>query len=175
VGNNLRVEIAVNVDDFDFAPALAVAKDLCDHRCFFTDVEGFADKPSTLEAVAWELGRRIFALGGPRAHVLVAESEHLSCLVRPGQADVEISARVLNMELKFTRPINPETSLAFGRDEAWAAVRSVAPDFAEKRPGESENAWGERLFSALQSKVKGLQELLVDVGGHRILRVRPRV
>jgi hypothetical protein len=178
VGSNLRLEIAVQVNensgDADLRAAVAELKKLADHRCFFADVAAFAEAPSTLEAVTQYLAQKLFSQAPPAgrwAYLTVAENEHLSCTVFPGSTDVEMRIRVLNLEMSIRRDVDSLSGLALDRREAWDSVRAVAPGFAEPAAA-GEAAWAESLRQALEIKVKGLSELRIDLGSQRFIRVR---
>jgi len=178
VGSNLALTLTVETDstnELSLESPLQMLKNLCDHRCFFSDIPEFADRPSTLETISLFLGEKLFTYpmpNGARAKRLkVAENDSLSCTVYAANAlkEVCISEKHLNLLCTVQLPVDPESGLTLARGVMWQAVREVAPQFSEPDPDVSR--WGQALFAALEIKVKALRELEIDLGSQQSLRI----
>lgn len=176
VGSNLKLTLTVESESAGEAgleAALKMLKELCDHRCFFTDIPEFIQKPSTLEAITLYLGEKLFSWPLPKgmhaARLTVAENESISCTV-DSRSVLRLTEKHLNLLCTVQSPLDPESGLVLPRGVIWQAVREIAPNFSEPATTDSA-AWGRALFAALQIKVKALCELNIDLGSQQSLRI----
>lgn len=175
VGSNLRLTVhASGASELNFDEHLVHLKSLCDHRCFFTDVDEFLNTPSTLERITVHLSQALFPralAGGQWTGLTVAENERIECKAWPGANDLQLREKHLNLLCTVQGPVDSQTGLVLPRGELWRSLQEIAPEFAEPS-ALPRAAWGERLFAALKGKVKTLRELEIDLGGHDGLRIQ---
>lgn len=173
VGSNLRVELEVQGEEFDFFPVAKRIKSLLDHRSLFDDEPAFLERPSTLEGVSCFLAEQIFQTpvqNGRWSALTVWELDRYACRVEPGSTAVDFSLSFRNLLLTFRGPVNPESLLAVDRGPVERALEEIFIQFSTGN-NEPEFIWLERLFKVLQNRLPGLFSLQVDLGSHKLMKV----
>lgn len=155
VGSNLRLEFSGPESE------LLRLKQLIDHRCLFTDIPEFADRPSTLEKITEYLAARVPAGAGLRVY----ENDHLSCTCRGGE--ITVSLKVMNLTVTVRAPIDAESGLAMDRALVTQEVKKAFAESAEGDP----YPWSQQLFSRLKSQIENLHSLRIDLNRHEYILI----
>jgi len=167
VGSNLELTLTTPLAE-DPSEQLKKLKSLIDHKCLYLDEPEFLQAPSTTEAIAQFLANRI---EGPWHCLKLIENKKWAVIIEPDKPSVLVEEKAFNLMSRRRLIVDLSSRLAGPRDALEKAARLVAPAFAEARPNETEPEWAKRFASALANTLSGLEELRIDIGGQRFLRV----
>jgi len=170
LGGNWRVEVGLRGDDESLLPPqLARLKAMVDHRCLFTDLEAFAERPATLENVAAYLAEQLFSAPGDWSHLTIYESDSCACSVQSHKSGLQMQLKVMNLTLTISGAAD-ESGLMTSRDQVTQAVREIHREFGSVE-GLTQKSWAESLLKSLQGRIKSLNLLRVDLGDRKYILV----